>query len=85
MKQAEAKEIRKRVLDYWLEVLTTLEWERQVLVDAGESLSKEFIDKSRICADQIRRDTKIRPGDQNLATDDDEPAEIPLQKLKLVS
>lgn len=84
MNQQEAKVIRKRVLDYWLEVLATLEWERQTRVEAGEPLSREFVDKSRICADQIRRDTKIKPGDQDLA-DDDAPAEIPLSKLKLVS
>ena len=87
MNQAAAKEIRKRVLDYWLEVLATLEWERTTLVDAGEPLSREFIDKSRICADQIRRDTKIKPGDQDLATDDntDGDAAVSLGKLKLVS
>ena len=82
MTQQEAKAIRKRVLDYWLDVLVTLEWERQTLVDAGEPLSREFVDKSRIASDQIRRDTKIKPGDQDVT---DEPAEIPLNKLKLVS
>lgn len=84
MNREEAKEIRKRVLDYWLEVLATLEWEKQVLVDAGEPLSKEFIDKSRVAADQIRRDTKIKPGDQDV-TDDDTAEPAPLGKLKLVS
>ena len=83
MNQAEAKEIRKRVLDYWLEVLQSLEWEKQVLSDAGEPLPKEFVDKSRICADQIRRDTKIRSTDTDIT--DDEPEAPPLGKLKLIS
>ena len=83
MDQEQARVIRKRVLDYWLEVLATLEWEKQILTEAGEPLPKEFVDKSRICADQLRRDTKIRPTDTDIT--DDEPAEIPLGKLKLVS
>lgn len=85
MNQAASREIRKRVLEYWLEVLTTLEWERSVLVDAGEPLSKEFIDKSRIASDQIRRDTKIKPGDQDVTDDNDGDSDVSLGKLKLVS
>lgn len=90
MEQEEARQIRRRVLDHWLEVLSTLEWERQVLVDDGQPLSREYVDKCRICADQIRRDTKVKPVDQDLASEE-EPAEVTAEqkfkklKLKLVS
>ena len=83
MQQEEVRRIRQRVLDHWLEVLSSLEWERQVLVEAGQPLSREYVDKSRICADQIRRDTKVKPVDQNLAEEDDAPAPPTLEKLKI--
>ena len=86
----DAKVIRKQVLDYWLDVLSLLEDEKQARREAGVGLSREFVDKSRICADQIRRDTKIKPGDQDLSEDagssgSGSETEIRLSKLKLVS
>jgi hypothetical protein len=86
----DAKVIRKQVLDYWLGVMSMLEAEKQACLQAGVALSREFVDKSRICADQIRRDTKIKPGDQDLTEDagssgSESDTEIRLHKLKLVS
>ncbi len=90
MEKHDAKAVRKQVLDYWLDVLSLLEEEKQACRDAGVALSREFVDKSRICADQIRRDTKIKPGDQDLTEDagssgSGSDTEIRLSKLKLVS
>jgi hypothetical protein len=86
----DAKAIRKQVLDYWLDVMSMLKAEKQACQQAGVALSREFVDKSRICADQIRRDTKIKPGEQDLTEDagssgSESDTEIRLHKLKLVS
>lgn len=83
MDQNETRVIRRRVLDDSLAILAALEWELEAFREAGEPLTKEFVDKFAKCADQIRRDTKTRPIDTDLT--DDEPEEIPLGKLKLIS
>jgi hypothetical protein len=70
-------------LDDALAILKALEWEFETLQEAGEPLTKEFVDKWAKVADQIRRDAKVKPIDTDIT--DDEPAEIPLGKLKLVS
>lgn len=90
MEKHDAKAIRKRLLDYWLDVLSLLEEEKSACRDAGVALSREFVDKSRICTGEIRRDTKIKPGDQDLTEDagssgEGSANEIRLSKLKLVS
>jgi hypothetical protein len=81
--QTEARAIRRRVLDDSLAILKALEWELEILQESSEPLSKEFVDKFAKVADQIRRDAKVKPVDGDIT--DDEPAEIPLGKLKLVS
>lgn len=85
MNQAEARKIRRRVLEDSLKALSAIEAEMNTYIDAGEPLPKEFIDKLAKCQDQIRRDTKLKPGDQDLSEEPQEPTKPLVQRLKLVS
>ena len=54
-----SKEIRHANAEFWVRVLQQLGRERHELADSKKPLPKTFVEKARICSDQIRRDFRL--------------------------
>lgn len=54
-----SKEIRHINAEFWVRVLQQLNKERHELAAAEKTLPKAFVEKARICSDQIRRDFRL--------------------------
>lgn len=87
VKESEIREIRERLLADELEILTQLERQLQGHRKSREPLSKEFVDMFAKCADQIRRDTKLKTGEVDLTETEDTAAatDNELATIKMIS